>query len=488
MTRPRVELADLPSMEAEIRRRSFAFNRRPGARNNRGRVPEQTGGAPAFPSSVVPSLWLDGRVAAYSDAAQTVPALAPLGRVHKVPQPAPLSGVFTSSNTTDSRPFRDATSFCFETTPVTGLTGRGLNLDAPAGSTLPFNAVTLAFSLTARTYPYVANAQCIIEAASSVGNTLWALMLDATNQLIMHANTPVPTGIVLPFGVPVAGVVCISPTGVRVTVSIGGVKTTVDISATIPAGTGTSIKVCSDTYFNVGLNASIAQLLVVPRTITTDEADALCAWLVATPPALAFPTSANLLVCVCDSIGLGVYMPSAQTYAYRALPALEALGPQLKYMNAGLAGGTLADVQATFNTVVAPLYSSSRSRNAAIVQCATNSMAFGSLTAAQVISQYWALCDNARSIGFRVGACTVLPRTDSVRGTFEADRTTFNAEVTANWASHAEVFCNFAAVAGMGAAGDSNNTTNYPDLVHPSPTGAGLLLPTYQAAATALLS
>lgn len=36
--RPRVELADLPSMEAEIRRRSFAFNRRPGDRNNRGRI------------------------------------------------------------------------------------------------------------------------------------------------------------------------------------------------------------------------------------------------------------------------------------------------------------------------------------------------------------------------------------------------------------------------------------------------------------------
>ena len=58
--RPRVELADLPSMEAEIRRRSFAFNRRPGARNNRGRVPEPSGSggaAPIAPSAIAGYCW-----------------------------------------------------------------------------------------------------------------------------------------------------------------------------------------------------------------------------------------------------------------------------------------------------------------------------------------------------------------------------------------------------------------------------------------------
>lgn len=61
MTRPRVELADLPSMDAEIRRRSFAFNRRPGARNNRGRVPSSVATA-ATPLTIITSvpvrLWL----------------------------------------------------------------------------------------------------------------------------------------------------------------------------------------------------------------------------------------------------------------------------------------------------------------------------------------------------------------------------------------------------------------------------------------------
>jgi hypothetical protein len=46
-----IERANLQTMDAEIRRRAFAFNRRPGPRNNRGRVPETAGsggGAPSF--------------------------------------------------------------------------------------------------------------------------------------------------------------------------------------------------------------------------------------------------------------------------------------------------------------------------------------------------------------------------------------------------------------------------------------------------------
>lgn len=53
MNRPRVELADLRTMRDEIERRSFAFNRRPGERNNRGRIPIVTGGsAPVTPATI----------------------------------------------------------------------------------------------------------------------------------------------------------------------------------------------------------------------------------------------------------------------------------------------------------------------------------------------------------------------------------------------------------------------------------------------------
>ncbi len=54
MNRSRIELADLPSMDAEIRRRSFAFNRRPGARNNRGRILE--GGNNGNPLTIIKSV------------------------------------------------------------------------------------------------------------------------------------------------------------------------------------------------------------------------------------------------------------------------------------------------------------------------------------------------------------------------------------------------------------------------------------------------
>lgn len=52
MTRSRVELADLRTMGDEIRRRSFAFNRRPGERNNRGRISVgNVAGGPAPPAA-----------------------------------------------------------------------------------------------------------------------------------------------------------------------------------------------------------------------------------------------------------------------------------------------------------------------------------------------------------------------------------------------------------------------------------------------------
>jgi hypothetical protein len=55
---PRVELADLRTMRDEIERRSFAFNRIPGPRNSRGRIPESVANvsAPATPLTIITSV------------------------------------------------------------------------------------------------------------------------------------------------------------------------------------------------------------------------------------------------------------------------------------------------------------------------------------------------------------------------------------------------------------------------------------------------
>jgi hypothetical protein len=42
-------MVDLPSTDADIRRRSLAFNRRPGSRHNRGRISTSHGGSAAPP-------------------------------------------------------------------------------------------------------------------------------------------------------------------------------------------------------------------------------------------------------------------------------------------------------------------------------------------------------------------------------------------------------------------------------------------------------
>jgi len=53
MMKPRVEIADLQTLDREIRRRSFHFNRRPGERNNRGRITVGTGAPAATPATIL---------------------------------------------------------------------------------------------------------------------------------------------------------------------------------------------------------------------------------------------------------------------------------------------------------------------------------------------------------------------------------------------------------------------------------------------------
>jgi len=89
-------------------------------------------------------------------------------------------------------------------------------------------------------------------------------------------------------------------------------------------------------------------------------------------------------------------------------------------------------------------------------------------------------------------ACTILPRSNPTMlaglAGFETARTTFNTDVVAHWASHADSLANVAAINGMGAAGDSDNTTNYSaDKVHPNAAGHALIEAVYRAAVVSQL-
>src|SRR5690554_940161 len=88
------------------------------------------------------ALWLDGASAAWSDTGATVLASSPAGRVRKVDQPSPLSGSWLAASDA-ARPFRDTNAFSCH------IGGTAHYLAAPAGTTLPGNACTIAISWTA---------------------------------------------------------------------------------------------------------------------------------------------------------------------------------------------------------------------------------------------------------------------------------------------------------------------------------------------------
>lgn len=441
-----------------------------------------------FPSTIVPSLWLDGRLVAFSDAAGSVIANAPLGRVVRVQQPTPLTGSWTSPNLTDARPFRDAASFCLETTPTTGNVG-GSVLNPPAGSTVPANTVTVAGTIVHRVSPIVSsgNTKGILTGADQSTSGQWGPMIVNGFLCAFHNGALWSSALTIPLGTPTAYAIRYSPTGIDAAIVVGGVIATDSFGGAIIPGTIGGLTM----GYQAGGEAfygSMSQLLTVPRVISDIERASLLTWLAAQVPAVAFPAASNLVAISGDSIAEGYGLSSQYCWAMQMLPALEAASPGIKLLNLGIPSDSVGGAQAKFTTVIAPMYSSQRARNILIVQIGTNSIAFGTNTAAQNLAAIYAIHDGARAQGWKTIACAILPRSDGgIRGTFNADRATINADLAANWPSHADAFCPFAGVAGMGADGDSNNATNYLDLVHPSAIGAALLRPPIQAATISLL-
>ncbi len=448
------------------------------------------GGVIPFPSDISPSLWLDGRQTSYSDVSGSVVALPPLGRVYKAPQPSSLSGSFTASNTGNARPFRDSKSFCFEMVPVTGLANGGLNFSASAGATLPSRNVTIAFNLVSRDLPGEVLNYGLLTGVDSISGNFWGVFFQGGELRIATNSAVIPTGIVWQVGVPMSGVVQIANNLITVTVVQGGVTSTFSSATATPGGTINTLLVGLFTILGSALNASVSQILGIPSLLTANQQSRLLRWLIANPPDEAFPRNVNFLMLASDSIGVGYGLGNAeQAYSQISLPTIEAIGPQVKFLNAGFPGYTIVQSQALFDSTVKQFLSASRSKQGVVVQVGTNSLAFGSLTAAQWLAQYYGFCDYLSSFGLRVACCTLLPRTDgTIRGDYEANRLIVNADILANGHLHGVVNCNFAGVAGMSTTADTIGANYQADHVHPSTAGAALLAPAYQAAATVLMS
>lgn len=430
------------------------------------------------------ALWMNGdSVAAFSDAAGTTPVTAPNGRVRRIDQPAPLTGSWLAISD-PVRPFR-------ETNALDCQLGAGMQISQPAGITIPAadSSVGIAFHVRAAGSGVTAGANPALF-GSDGGN--WGFDVvgpftgASTGLLILHGGAVWTPGFSLFANSTFAGVLTNGTAGLSLKYSVNGAAAVTVTVAAVPTGNIATMVIGRGLAFSACL--SVSQVVATSAGLSGANIDLLLAYLSSKLP--SFPLNAPLVAGLGDSImaGTGATNPTAWMYAMQGnLNGSLATPPRI--LNAGFAGYTLAQMTADYHTLVRPAYNASRGKNVLIVAGGSNDMVDAAgRTAAQIISDTYALCDMARADGWLVVLASLLPRTDAGTVGVPAKRALVNADTSVNWPSHADAYANVAAIVGMGADLDPNSTTNYSaDKVHPNPTGNGLEEPVYRSAVLTLI-
>jgi lysophospholipase L1-like esterase len=158
------------------------------------------------------------------------------------------------------------------------------------------------------------------------------------------------------------------------------------------------------------------------------------------------------------------------------------------YINLGIGGQTVAAMTTDAVSEVDSLlqYGSNRPYNFVVLMGGTNDLgqpATGLVDATTTYNRIVTYAQGRRNAGFKVIVNTILPR--SAAGTpadFETSRQTVNSNIRSNWPTFADGIADIASDSIIGPAGASDNTTYYPDKVHMSNTGYGIVA-SYVAAA-----
>ncbi len=449
--------------------------------------------SPLSPSDIPDlALWLDGNSPTYSDLDENALSFPPDGRVRTAPETPPLTGVWQAApspsgpdGTSLQRPMRTEGSFGFR--PIDSATGYTLRDSA---GTIHTDNSTLAISykpLQGQSGP----AQGGINA--QIGSSAQVLGIYFVGSSVgLHFNhTTTALKRLLPTGAHVSIVVRFTATGANVQYDINGIRTSESLPATVASETASKFIVGYDSTYNSSLYGYVSQVVGIDRAVSDVEENRLMNWLTEQPIPEAFPVTDSLVSIVGDSIANGDQCPGWQTWAYSMLSDLSNTYPDLQLLNAARNGSGVPTTRGSdYSDYVLPWYSASRPKNILIVAVGTNDLAVGN-NLTDIMTRFYALLDAARTKGYKVAVSTILPRSDAtaLANNFEAARTTFNADLLANWASHADALANIAGISGMGAAGDSNNTTYYsPDKVHPIAAGHALMEPVYRAAVAGLLA
>jgi hypothetical protein len=200
------------------------------------------------------------------------------------------------------------------------------------------------------------------------------------------------------------------------------------------------------------------------------------------------PSQVPCVVLAGDSIARGFLLESNRSaiWSFTAQQALDATQP-VNLINAALSGAGIANMVTAYPTTMAPFYDGARSRNVLVGAIGTNDMATLNKDGPTTLADYFAFLDSAKASGWRIVACSVLPRTGTGHdATFETARLYFNSAVAAQWAGKG--YHAFADVAAITLMQNPADTLYYLDAIHPTFLGNTQLEPVYRAAIQAAIT
>ena len=446
-------------------------------------APEDT--SPLSPSAISDlAMWLDGSKTSFQDIDENYPNPPDSGRVRSVPETAPLTGSWQAPSALQ-RPIRDVGALNLR--PVESVFGYYLR--DTAGSLQTDNS-TLAISFRPLNGKYGPGQGGLTAPIGASPQSLGMYFVgDSVALLFNHTQAALKRR--LPRGAHVTIIVRFTSTGVDIQYDIDGFRVSESIVATISHETASNFVLGYESNTNADMYGYVSQVVGVNRAISGSEETRLMNWLTAQPIPAAFPATKPLVAILGDSIAIGDQVAGWQSWAYSMLADLATTNPDVQLLNAASGGSGVPKVKnSDYSDYVLPWYSADRAKNILIVAAGTNDLANGAVLS-DIQDRYWGLLDSARATGWKVVACTLLPRSNpellSGQAGFNSARAAFNAEIVAHWASHADALANVGAISGLGADGDSNNTAYYSDKIHPTPAGHALLESAYAAAVRSLL-
>ena len=445
-------------------------------------------GAPADTSPLSPSaipdlaFWLDGNAQAFSDQDENFPLPPDSGRVRSVPEPPPLIGSWKAPSPLE-RPIRAPGAF--DLRPAESSTGYYLQDTA---GTIQTDNSTLAISFRMLNSNSAQGALSARVGKTSlslgvhfVGDTIGVRSNNAGATLKKHIARGLHGTMIIRF----------KPTGFNVQYEVEGFRSSESVETAIDHETASNFNLGYDGNLKSSMYGLVSQVVGVNRAVSDEESSRLMTWLSAQPIPDAYPVTKPLVAIVGDSIANGDQIQGWQSWGFTMLNNLSQTYPDVRLLNDAANGGGIPTVKnSTYSERVLPWYSANRAKNILIVAAGSNDLLNGIGSLPDILDRYYGLLQSARATGWKTVACTVLPRSDNLNGgqsAFEAARKAFNADLVAHAANY-DALADVAKITGLGAVGDSDNTTYYSDKVHPTPAGHALLEPVYRAAVAGLLA